>query len=165
MITIGRSSKCDIIVPHDSVSRIHAHLSVVGGKYVYEDVSKHGSVINGQYMQSRRVTVAPGTEILLAGKVPLPWKQIYRRLPLHGVDAYNAETTYCGGGYQVANPTPTKHDDGIGIGWGILAFFIPLAGWIMYFIWKDDTPRRASQANTIAWIGFILNILEFFATV
>lgn len=165
MITIGRSSKCDIIVPYDSVSRVHAHLSVVGGKYVYEDVSKHGSVINGQYLQTRRVTVAPGTEIFLAGKVPLPWKQIYKRLPLRGVDAFNAETSYNIGGYQIVESTPVKSDESIGVGWGILAFLIPLAGCIMYFAWKDDTPKRASQANTIAWIGFIINVLEFFATV
>ena len=52
----------------------------------------------------------------------------------------------------------------IGIGYGILAFLIPIAGWIMYFVWKDSTPHRASQANTLAWIGFTLNLICFWAS-
>ena len=163
-LTIGRSSQCDIIVPHNNVSRVHARISVIGGKYVFEDVSKHGSYIGGQLLKSGKTTIAPGTEILLAGQVPLPWGQIYSQLPLQGNNAFEAETSYNGGGgYQVANYQSPKSDESIGIGWGILAFFIPIAGWIMYFVWKDDTPKRASQANTIAWVGFILNLLSFFA--
>ena len=67
-ITIGRSSHCDIIVPDDRVSREHARISLVGGEYVYEDLSKNGSVIGGRVIHGR-ATVAPGAEILLAGRV------------------------------------------------------------------------------------------------
>ena len=162
-LTIGRSSQCDIIIPHNNVSRVHARISVIGGKYVYEDVSKHGSYIGGQLLKSGKATIAPGTEVLLAGQVPLPWGQIYSQLPLQGKNAFEAETSYNGGGYQVINYQGAKSDESIGVGWGILAFIIPIAGWIMYFIWKDDTPKRASQANVIAWIGFILNLLSFLA--
>ena len=49
------------------------------------------------------------------------------------------------------------------MGYGILAFLIPIAGWIMYFIWKDDSPKKASQANTIAWISFAINIIGVLA--
>lgn len=161
-LTIGRSSQCDIIIPHENVSRIHARISIVGGKYVFEDVSKHGSVINGQYLKSGRTTIVPGTEILLAGQVPLPWGQVYNQLPLQGNNAFNAETSY--GSFHAGSSSPSvKYNEDIGIGWGLLAFFFPLAGWIMYFSWKDDTPKRASQANTIAWIGCILNLIGFMA--
>lgn len=160
-LTIGRSSQCDIIVPHNNVSRIHARLSIVGGKYVYEDLSKHGSVIGGRVLKSEKIIISPGTEILLAGHVPLPWGQVYNLLPLQGGNIYDAETLYHDDSYQHHNYVSTKEDESIAIGWGILAFFIPLAGWIMYFIWKDDTPKRASQANTIAWIGFALNLLSY----
>ena len=160
-ITIGRSSHCDIIVPNDSVSREHGRLSIVGGNYVYEDVGKNGSVIGGRVIHGQRVTVAAGTEILLAGKVPLPWSQIYTMLPLKGVRPYDSETHY----EPVQNQSPQYvyvEDESIGVGYGILAFLIPLAGWIMYFIWKDSSPKKASQANTIAWISFVINILGFF---
>ena len=160
-ITIGRSRHCDIIVPNDSVSREHARMSIVGGNYVYEDVGKNGSVIGGRVIRGERIVVAPGAEILLAGRVPLPWAQIYAMLPLKGVRPYEGETHYepslgnTGGGRQYA-PTP---QESIGIGFGILAFLFPIVGWIMYFVWKDTKPRSASQANTLAWTGFAINML------
>lgn len=163
-LTIGRSSQCDIIIPHNNVSRVHARISVIGGKYVYEDVSKHGSYIGGQMLKSGKTTIAPGAEVLLAGQVPLPWGQIYSQLPLQGKNVYDSETSYYNnGGYQADNYQSAKSNESIGIGWGILAFFIPIAGWIMYFVWKDDTPKRASQANTIAWIGFLFNLISYLA--
>lgn len=160
-ITIGRSSKCNIIVPQGSVSRIHAHISVNGGLYVYEDMSTHGSVVNGQLIKGCSIEVAPGTEILLAGQVPLPWRQIYSMLPLQGRNIPEPPTAGIGGGQQQYYDAPSHNwNKGIGIGWGLLAFIIPIAGWIMYFVWKDDTPRRAQQANGLAWAGFILNVIS-----
>lgn len=161
-ITIGRSSHCDIIIPNDSVSREHARVSIVGGNYVYEDVGKNGSVIGGRVIHGQRVTIAAGTDVLLAGKVPLPWAQIYSMIPLKGVRPYENETHY----EPVQNNSPQYvyvTDESIGVGYGILAFLIPIAGWIMYFIWKDDSPKKASQANTIAWISFVINIIGVLA--
>lgn len=161
-ITIGRSSHCDIIIPNDSVSREHARVSIVGGNYVYEDVGKNGSVIGGRVIHGQRVTIAAGTDVLLAGKVPLPWAQIYSMIPLKGVRPYENETHY----EPVQNNSPQYvyvTDESIGVGYGILAFLIPIAGWIMYFIWKDDSPKKASQANTIAWISFAINIIGVLA--
>lgn len=58
-VTIGRSSECNIMVSDGNVSRIHARISRVGGQYVFEDVSSNGSVLNGQVIHGRRITVAP----------------------------------------------------------------------------------------------------------
>lgn len=161
VLTIGRSSHCDIIIPHDSVSREHARLSVVGGSYVYEDLGKNGTVIGGRVIHGERISIAPGTEVLLAGKVPLPWAQIYAMLPLKGVNPYEGSTR------MESHEVYSKSDnqESIGIGYGILAFLIPLSGWIMYFVWKDSHPKKASQANIVAWMGFALNlIISFFST-
>jgi len=156
-ITIGRSSSCDIIIPHEKVSREHARVSIVGGQYVYEDVGKNGSVIGGRIIHGQKVTVAAGTEILLAGKVPLPWAQIYSMLPLQGVRPFEGATNY---NHPAGSPNNVHiEEDSISAGWGILAFLIPLAGWIMYFVWKDESPHKASQASTIAWIGFAINVI------
>lgn len=161
-ITIGRSSHCDIIIPNGSVSREHARMSIVGGNYVYEDVGKNGSVIGGRVIHGQRITVAAGAEILLAGKVPLPWAQIYAMLPLRGVRPYDGDTHY-----EPVHSDPSQYvyvtDESIGVGYGILAFLIPIAGWIMYFAWKDDSPKKASQANTIAWVSFVINLLGIIA--
>lgn len=161
-ITIGRSSHCDIIIPNDSVSREHARVSIVGGNYVYEDVGKNGSVIGGRVIHGQRVTIAAGTDVLLAGKVPLPWAQIYSMIPLKGVRPYENETHF----EPVQNNSPQYvyvTDESIGVGYGILAFLIPIAGWIMYYIWKDDSPKKASQASTIAWISFAINMIGVLA--
>lgn len=158
-ITIGRSNECDIIIPNDKVSRMHARISVVGGQYVYEDLGKNGSVVGGRVIHGDRITIAPGAEILLAGRIPLPWAQVYSMLPLHGVNPYSGSTQVAGGYI----PQPMPNEESIGAGWAILSFLIPLAGFILYFKWKDDTPKRASQACTIAWIGFAINLIGMFS--
>lgn len=158
VVTIGRGSSCDIIIPNDKVSREHARISIVGGQYVYEDVGKNGSVIGGRVIHGDRVSIAAGTEILLAGKVPLPWSQVYSMLPLKGVNPYEGETINYNMNSDRQEISYIK-EDSIAIGWGILAFLIPIAGWIMYFVWKDDYPRKASQASIIAWISFVTNVI------
>lgn len=166
-ITIGRSSHCDIIIPHASISREHARISLNGGRYIYENIGRNGSVLGGRIIYNEKIVVAPGAEILLAGKIPLPWSQVYAMLPMHGVQPYDNETRYDPIQSQVivqVPPIQQYKEDNIGIGYGILAFLIPIAGWIMYFVWKDSTPHRASQANTLAWIGFILNLICFWAS-
>ena len=162
-LTIGRSRSCDIVIQNQQISREHARIYAAGDHYVYENLGRNGATLNGAVIGRDRIAVSPGANIVLSGSEPLPWAQIYTMLPLYGkVASY-------GGGDDVAPTMPNvqggypqggyvPYGDSIPIGWGILAFLIPLAGWIMYFVWKDTYPRRASQANVIAWIAFILNL-------
>lgn len=161
VITIGRSTHCDIIVPDNNVSREHARLSVVNGQYVYEDVSRNGSVIGGIVINGRKIAVAPGTEILLAGRIPLPWNKVYSLIPLHGSNIYEEGTvaSRIDSTREIYNNYSINTDENLGIGWGLLAFFIPIAGWIMYFIWKDDYHKKALQASILAWISFIISLI------
>ena len=41
----------------------------------------------------------------------------------------------------------------------VLGFFIPLAGLIMYLMWKDQTPLKAKSAGKGALIGFVLGLV------
>lgn len=157
-ISIGRSSQCDIVIADEKISRHHADISVVGSMYVYKDLSKNGAVLGGEVISNRSITVAPGAPILLAGRIPLPWPQIYALLPLSGVRPYDEETHVDPTPVPVQPVTPAS-DDNLGVGLGIVAFLIPLAGWIMYFCMKSETPHRASQAAMWAWIGFGVNCL------
>lgn len=43
-------------------------------------------------------------------------------------------------------------------GWGILGFFIPVAGLILYLIWKQERPKASKAAGLGALICLILNI-------
>lgn len=153
-ITIGRSRECDIIVPDSTISRVHARISAEVGHYVYENIGKNGSTIAGRCIHGK-VHVPAGTDIMLAGRIPLPWVQVYAILPLHNNNA----------SYTQENLVHIHaKDDSIGVGWGILAFLVPIAGWIMWAVWKDDTPHRASQACTIAWISFIINMITILSS-
>lgn len=56
--------------------------------------------------------------------------------------------------------TPANTDDDSSpIGWCILSFIIPLVGWILYFSWRRNKPKKASAVCTWAWIGFIVNLV------
>lgn len=44
-------------------------------------------------------------------------------------------------------------------GWGVLGFFIPLAGLILYCMWKNTLPNNAKKAGLGALIGFIVNVV------
>lgn len=161
-LTIGRSSRCDIIIPDNNVSRVHAEISRNGNEFIYHDLGKNGSTINGRIIHNERVIIAPGTNVLLANRIPLPWGQIYAMLPGTNNIPSEQETQYV---YPNVNHVVSGHrsesynDDSLGIGWGLLAFFIPLAGWIMYFVWKDETPKRANTAGIIGIVSFIINLL------
>lgn len=165
-ITIGRSSQCDIVISHDGISRIHAEISLIGNQYVYRDLSKNGSSIGGRMINNERVSVAAGTEILLANRIPLPWAQIYALLPMQPSRPYDSGTVVYDNG--IHNPPPQNYDfdnkgygkpDEMGAGWGILAFLFPIVGWILYFAWKNERPNAASQVAKWAWIGFGIGFL------
>jgi hypothetical protein len=160
-ITIGRSSQCDIIVSDNNISRVHAEISLNNGQYVYHDTSINGSNVGGQIVNNKRIVVAPGTTILLANKIPLPWDKIYSLLPASNYRVNEAETGYIanGGNAPMYGVPPVQVNDKLGVGWGVLAFFIPLAGWIMYYAWKDEMPNRANAAGIIGTIAFVLNII------
>ena len=43
-------------------------------------------------------------------------------------------------------------------GLNILSLFIPLVGIILYFVWKNNTPKKAKGILTFALIGWVINI-------
>ncbi len=45
-------------------------------------------------------------------------------------------------------------EDNGGIGWGLLSYFVPIAGIILFLIWKDEKPKTAKACI----IGSIINL-------
>lgn len=41
-------------------------------------------------------------------------------------------------------------------GWGILGFFVPLVGLVLYLSWRDDRPKDAKKAGLGALISTII---------
>ncbi len=48
--------------------------------------------------------------------------------------------------------------------WGVLGFFIPLVGLILFLVWKATNPKSAKAAGIGALIGMILNLLLVIVT-
>lgn len=51
-------------------------------------------------------------------------------------------------------PGPVPQEEGASTGLKVLSVFIPLAGWILYFVYKDEHRKKASECAKWAWIGF-----------
>lgn len=174
-VKIGRDSNlCDIVINDSFISRVHAEITIINGQYVYHDVSSNGTNIGNQIIRNKKIVIAPGSPVLLSNKVPLPWDRIYNLLPLSNYQVNNMNTNVIQSASNQTNSsdyaTNKQHPynlknakDELTVGWGVFAFLIPIAGLIMYFAWKDQTPHRANQAVLVCIIGFVLNFILFFA--
>lgn len=161
-ITVGRAG-CDVIIPDGCVSRKHAVITLVNGQYVYNDVSKNGTAINGRIYQNEKVVVSPGTPIYLSNKVPLPWAQVLMLLPNTSVHVpppgQGGQETMVERGRVNHENRQVLNNETIGIGWGIVSFLFPIIGFIMYFVWKDSANYKARQAASLAWINIAINFI------
>lgn len=158
VITIGRSSSCDIILSHPMISGHHATLTEMNGQYIFEDTSSNGSTINGQVIRGQRINIAPGTPIMLANQVPFPWEQAMMKLSsvnvLNNGATQMAPQPFAQQNVQYQQPA---NDEPINVFLGIVCFLIPLVGFIMYFVWRNDSPKKANQAGIISLISFAIN--------
>ena len=50
-------------------------------------------------------------------------------------------------------------EDKGGFGWGLLGCCIPLAGLILYLLWKDTKPNSAKAAGIGALVSVIINVV------
>lgn len=50
---------------------------------------------------------------------------------------------------------PTTQDNGF-FGWAVLGFFIPIAGLILYLVWKTEKPLSARRAGIGALVSVIV---------
>jgi len=68
-----------------------------------------------------------------------------------GLNTSNEYNTY-------SNQTSIVNDDG-GIGWGVLGYFIPLVGLILYFVWKNERPKTAKALGKGALISVVVSFV------
>jgi pSer/pThr/pTyr-binding forkhead associated (FHA) protein len=66
--SVGRSSQCDLVVPHVTISRRHAEIRVAGGSVTIVDLeSRNGTFVNN--VRIRTCTVEEGQSVRF-GRVP-----------------------------------------------------------------------------------------------
>jgi hypothetical protein len=63
-LTLGRSSTCELVFADDTVSRLHAELRIVDGRWILRDLgSSNGTWVNGRRVMEAEV--AAGDEVHL----------------------------------------------------------------------------------------------------
>lgn len=155
-ITIGRVG-CDIILSDDSISRNHATITLVNGQYLYNDISKNGTLVNGRVYKNETIVLAPGTPVYLSGKVPLPWPQVLMLLS----DTVVADDSPVATEAELNINDYNKSNMPLNIGIGVLSFIVPLVGFILFFVWKKDYPLKAKQALVVASISFGIRFTSY----
>ena len=166
-ILIGRDSTSDIIVydPLEKVSR--RHLTVYWKEepgndvmITYQDHSTNGTEINGKYIKNNTINVlynlslGPDTipSIVLAGIVKLSWEEIKNSIiKKAGRDIFFKQEEII---------VQSNKEDKLNLGYGILSFICPLAGWILGAYWKDRYPNKSKKSSTIAWISFLIGAVS-----
>lgn len=53
----------------------------------------------------------------------------------------------------------TGSDDTGSFGWAVLGFFVPVAGLILWLLWKDSAPRNAKKAGLGALLSTIVSVV------
>jgi drug/metabolite transporter (DMT)-like permease len=62
---------------------------------------------------------------------------------------------------QPAQAAPRSNDDSGSVGWFFLGFFIPIAGLILWLVWKDEKPKNARMNGLGALVSVILSIVMY----
>lgn len=169
VITVGRDSKCDIVIydPAEKVSRRHMEISwditSEGTLYTFHDRSTNGSMVNEKYIKGascnwhefdRFRKVGPPT-VILAGTVILDWEKVQEiKAQKNYVPPRVPDTPQ-----PLISQSVTDNEDRLNLWYGLLAFICPVAGWIMYFCWREETPKRAANAGLIGTVSFVLNLV------
>lgn len=58
-----------------------------------------------------------------------------------------------------ATQSQQTDSEGSTVGWGILGFFIPIVGFILWLIWKDEHPARAKSAGIGCLVSICLGVV------
>jgi small-conductance mechanosensitive channel len=68
-------------------------------------------------------------------------------------------TSYQGFNATTPNQVSANYEQKPSFGWGVLGFFVPIAGLILYLIWKDEKPLTARLAGKGALISVIVSVV------
>lgn len=78
------------------------------------------------------------------------------------VDVNAFVCTNCGVQTQTGNKLANidNPNDKGGFWWGVLGFFVPLAGFILFLVWRDEKPKT-SKATGIGALASIISQIVF----
>lgn len=62
-------------------------------------------------------------------------------------------------GVQQQQQSLSAETDTGGFGWGVLGFFVPIAGLVLYLMWKQEKPNSARAAGIGALVSTISGVV------
>lgn len=160
--------------------------------YKFTDCSSNGSIVDGKLVKNDSVYIYynfqgknnPLPDVFLANREhPLNWSEVEAAFHKKGLSSHGGGTvggTLNGGqsggnsGGKEIHPDNSGSNTGSSIGsnanpldtlnfgWIILAFLVPIVGWVMYYQWKDYLPNKAKSICITAWVGFVFNLIMYF---
>lgn len=173
IVCVGKNPDNDIVISNDYVSGRHLIIrgreqtSADGSQHPVieiEDMSTNGTGLNGRLLRHaieeiHYLNLSQLPQVMLSGlpECSLDWARVIALLKSRGWNPTLDEQAP-----EPAEPSDEPEEEKIDIMLGTLAFLLPFAGWTMYYLWKDETPRRADQAAISAWIGFIFYFMLIF---
>ena len=175
-VIVGRRPNCDIVMDSQYVSGNHLNIEFVSvgdqqplsGYLIITDLSTNGTGINGQYVHNSSYNVnftfdnncySELPDVLLAGREEcrLDWLHVIGVLKSI-LNIYDIDQ-----GEDTARVQEERQDEGdivdvtheeMSPALVILSFLFPIVGFILWGIWRKDSPKKASNVVKAAWIGF-----------
>jgi len=179
VVTVGRSG-CDINISGEYISKNHLDIYFVmntGTNHVtITDHSTNGTGVNGRMVKGTsyeftytgsimKDDYSSFPTVMLSGlpDYTLNWQEIadvlFEKMDLPTSVLLRDKTGDIIIQPEPSHPLPTED---ISVGYGILSFVVPIAGWILGCVWKKTYPTKAKKANKLAWLGVLFNLFVTF---
>lgn len=179
VVTVGRSG-CDINISGEYISKNHLDILFVinteTNHVTITDHSTNGTGVNGRMVRGTsydftytgsiiKHDYSSFPTIMLSGlpDYTLNWQEIanilFEKMDLPTSVLFPDKTDDIIKEPDPPHPLPTED---ISVGYGILSFVVPIAGWILGGVWKNTYPMKAKRANKLAWLGLLFNIVITF---
>lgn len=179
VVTVGRSG-CDINISGEYISKNHLDILFVintGTNHVtITDHSTNGTGVNGRMVRGTsydftytgsimKDDYSSFPTVMLSGlpDYTLNWQEIadvlFEKMDLPTSVLLRNKTDDIIVQPEPSHPLPTED---ISVGYGILSFVVPIAGWILGGVWKNTYPVKAKSAIKLAWLGLLFNIVITF---
>lgn len=165
VVSVGRRG-CNINIDKDYVSKHHLDIyfdmTSEGYLVTISDNSTNGTGVDGRlvrhdtfdfhYFTNPRYGEPHLPVVMLAGlpEYTLDWDEVLR---IAGIEREVLPPP------PPPPPDPPPAQDKLSTGLAVLAFLIPLAGWIMGASYKKKYPNKAKKANKMALWGFLFNYI------
>lgn len=156
---------CNSILPNDAKFCSHCGAQLNTNNYVNSQTSELPGTPNSQsFGSNQNNNASPNADGGYSnGYSQNAYSNQYSAPSFNNQNAQNEYNPY---GYNT-NPNMYNRtyaqpgeEDKRSVGFGILSFFVPLLGLILYLVWKDKLPEKAKGCGIAALVGFIFAVIR-----